>query len=186
MHTIRLTIAASLAWSGVAFADNLPPLPVNPPSQCVALMSQLPAVGARISTANCLARERLSMTPVTVANLETANALATAVAPSIALYDNVIALHDPYWSIIAEDARRDTYESLAVRLRNAVQPDDQLGRVQAELLVSNWLDNVNLAALTITAIAQANPELANHNSTIAAITNRAASGTAIATRGGRR
>src|SRR4051812_48694486 len=105
---LRFVPAAVLALSGIAYAAPPPPempvLPPNTPAKCSALLQGLPAISARISAGNCLARESMKLVPVTRADLETADALATAVAPSIALFDNVIAQGDPYWSILAEDA----------------------------------------------------------------------------------
>jgi hypothetical protein len=129
---------------------------------------------ARIAAGNCLARESLKLVPVTEVNLETANALATAVAPAIALFDNVIAQGDPYYSMLAEDAKRDVYEGMAVRLRRAVQPGDEVASIEANMLVSNWLDNMALSTVQITALAEQHPDAANADPVITAITDRAA------------
>ena len=178
---IRLVPVALLALTGLAYAapptlDGSPPvLPPNTPARCSQLMLKQPAMKARIAAGNCLARESLKLVPVTEANLETANALATAVAPAIALLDNVIAQGDPYYSMLAQDAKRDIYEGMAVRLRRAVQPGDSMARVEADMLVANWLDNIALSTVQITALAEKHPDAANADPVITAITERAAS-----------
>jgi hypothetical protein len=177
---LRLVPAALLALTGLAYAappsvDGSPPvLPPNTPARCSQLMLKEPAMKARIATGNCLARESLKLVPVTEANLETANALATAVAPAIALFDNVIAQGDPYYSMLAEDAKRDVYEGMAVRLRRAVPPGDEVASIEANMLVSNWLDNIALSTVEITALAEKYPDAANADPVITAITDRAA------------
>ena len=177
---LRLVPAALLALTGLAYAapptlDGSPPvLPPNTPARCSQVMLKEPAMKARIAAGNCLARESLKLVPVTEANLETANALATAVAPAIALFDNVIAQGDPYYSILAEDAKRDIYEGMAVRLRHAAQPGDSVARIEADMLVANWLDNIALSTVQITALADKHPDAANADPVITAITDRAA------------
>jgi hypothetical protein len=177
---LRLVPAALLALTGLAYAappsvDGSPPvLPPNTPARCSQLMLKSPAMKARIAAGNCLARESLKLVPVTEVNLETANALATAVAPAIALFDNVIAQGDPYYSMLAEDAKRDVYEGMAVRLRRAVQPGDEVASIEANMLVSNWLDNMALSTVQITALAEQHPDAANADPVITAITDRAA------------
>lgn len=187
---LRLVPAALLALTGLAYAapptvDGSPPvLPPNTPERCSQLMLKEPAMKARIAAGNCLARESLNLVPVTEANLETANALATAVAPAIALFDNVIAQGDPYYSMLAEDAKRDTYEGMAVRLRRAVRPGNEVASIKADMLVANWLDNIALSTVQITALAAKHPDAANADPVVTAITQQAASdeATQIATR----
>lgn len=163
-------------------------LPPNTPAECSAALRQLPALSARIAAGNCIAREGLKLVPVTSADLQTANALATAVAPGLALFDNVIALGDPYYSMLAEDAKRDIYQGMAVRLRDAVLPGDKVGRIRAEMLVANWLDNVDNATVRIAELAENHPDAANQDQVISAITERATTeeATQVATRGRRR
>jgi hypothetical protein len=186
---LRLVPAALLALTGLAYAappsvDGSPPvLPPNTPGRCSQLMLKEPAMKARIATGNCLARESLKLVPVTEVSLETADALATAVAPAIALFDNVIAQGDPYYSMLAADAKRDVYDGMAVRLRRAVQPDDRVESIEADMLVANWLDNVALSTVQVAALAEKHPDAAHADPVITAITERAASdATQIATR----
>lgn len=192
MQNIRFVPAVVLALSGIAYAappgPELPVLPPNTPAKCSSLLRELPAISARIATGNCIARESLRLVPVTSADLETANSLATAVAPAIALFDNVIAQGDPYYSMLAEDAKRDTYEGMAVRLRRTVQPGDEVARIQADMLVANWLDNIALATVTVADLASKHPDAAERDPVISAIAQRAATeeATQIATRGARR
>jgi hypothetical protein len=182
-HRLRFVSAAFLAFSGIAYADELPEMPVNPPRQCVSLLNQLPAVAARISTANCLASARMDLVSLTSPDLETANELAFAVAPSIALLDNVISLNDPYWTILAEDAKRDTYRSMAMRMRRTVRPDDDLGQIRVDALVANWLSNVDLSTMRVVEIAEKNPELIQRDSVVFAIAKSASEdATQVATR----
>jgi hypothetical protein len=191
---LRFVPAALLALTGLAYAappsvDGSPPvLPPNTPARCSQVMLKEPAMKARIAAGNCLARESLKLVPVTEANLETANALATAVAPAMALFDNVIAQGDPYYSMLAEDAKRDVYEGMAVRLRRAVQPDDEVASIEADMLVANWLDNVALSTVRITELAENDPDAANRDPVISAITQRATTeeATQISTRSPRR
>lgn len=154
------------------------------PTACSAALRELPGISARIAAGNCLARENLKLVPVTSVDLETADNLATAVAPAIALFDNVIAQGDPYYSMLAEDARGDTYESMTVRLRRAARPDDEVARVTAEMLVANWRDNVALSTVRVAELAEKHPDEADRDQVISAITQRAASveATQIATR----
>jgi hypothetical protein len=189
MPISRLVPAAILALSGIAYAAPPPPevpvLPPNTPARCSEALRRLPAMSARISAGNCIARESLKLVPVTDANLETANALAAAVAPAIALFDNVIASGDPYYSMLAEDSKRDIYQGMVVRLRRAVQPDDRMARIQADALVANWEDNVANSTVRITDLAEKDPDAANADPVISAITQRATTeeATQIATRG---
>lgn len=192
MPISRFLPATLLALSGIAYAAPPPPevpeLPPNTPAECSQAMLKTPALSARIAAGNCLARESLKLVPVTEANLETANALATAVAPAIALFDNVIASGDPYYSILAEDSKRDIYEGMAVRLRGAAQPGDRVARIQADMLVANWEDNIANSTVRIAQLAEQNPEAADRDPVVSAIAQRASAeaATQIATRGSRR
>ena len=188
MQTRRLLPAAILALTGIAYAappaPEVPELSPNMPARCSAALNGSPGMSARIAAGNCIARENLKIVPVTSVDLETANNLATAVAPAIALFDNVIASGDPYYAMLAEDAKRDTYESMAVRLRRAARPDDVVARVQAEMLVANWLDNIALSTVRVAELAEKDPDAANRDAVISAITERATTveATQIATR----
>ena len=148
----------------------------------------MPAISARIAAGNCLARESLKLVPVTEASLETATALAAAVAPAIALLDNVIAAGDPYYAMLAEDSKRDIYQGMAVRLRRAVQPMDKVALREADMLVANWLDNVAFSTVRITELAENDPDAANRDQVVTAIAQRAAAeeATGVATRTARR
>ncbi len=144
----------------------------------------MPAISARIAAGNCLARESIKLVPVSEANLETANALAAAVAPAIALLDNVIAAGDPYYAMLAEDSKRDIYQGMVVRLRRVVPPLNKVARREADMLVANWLDSVALSTVRITELAETDPDAANRDEVITAIAQRAAAeeATGVATR----
>ena len=76
----------------------------------------------RISVASCMASIRLDALRSLGEPGAAIPALANAVAPSIAMLDEVIANGDAGRQIVAEHAKGDLYVGLAVRLRNTVPP----------------------------------------------------------------
>lgn len=185
---IHLLPAALLALSGIANATPPPQaassLPPNAPARCVALLHQTPIEGGLISAGNCLAEARMNETSLK-ADSASANALASATAPSIALFDRVIAESNPYWSIIAEDAKRDTYQSMAVRLRRTVPLDDAITSQRVDSLVASWNDNAAASTARIVQLAATHPDVGSRDPVIAGISNRAQTEQAkqVATRG---
>jgi hypothetical protein len=119
-----------VAASGSAVADTgaaLAPITLGQvPRQCREV-SPIPrssrvvstAFNASISTANCMAE--LAMNKVVATNTdESIAALDAAVRPSIAMLDAIIVDGDPGYRIMAEYAKADLYQALAVRMRNTI------------------------------------------------------------------
>lgn len=173
MFTIRhcLLPAAVLALSGIAYGAQ-GALPADAPNTCVQLVHQTPIEGGLISAGNCLAEARMNKVHVQ-SSAESADALAAATAPSIAMFDRVIAQGNPYWSMIAEDAKRDTYRSMAVRLRNSVPDQSAEGQRQVDPLVANWNDGAAQSTARIAQLASAHPDIANRDEVIAGVASRA-------------
>ncbi len=83
--------------------------------------SIVPTLEAYVSAADCMAviRTRALKLTVTQASVD---ALDTAIRPSIDLLDTVIEQGDVAHQIVAQHAKADIYQGLAVRLLNTVPP----------------------------------------------------------------
>ena len=112
--------------SGLASAEpatDLPSLPGDLPAQCQPLneipaSAQIPgpATAARISVANCVAE--VAMNQLTVRpDIDSLAELGGAVAASMDMLDDVIRIGDPYWNVIAQNAKHDLYVGMIVRTR---------------------------------------------------------------------
>lgn len=124
----------------------------------------------RVSVASCMASIRLDALR-SLGKPETAiPALANAVAPSIAMLDEVIAQGDARPQIIAEHAKGDLYVALAVRLRNTVPPVGPLSAGPAlkihdaahavlEPSAQAWVAAADQAFTQVEQIATIHPEL---------------------------
>jgi hypothetical protein len=104
----------------------LPPIDTSGAPACAALASvpadatiAKPAIGARISFANCAAMAKMSALQLK-ADDASVEALANAAKPSLDLYQLVIDQKDPVLSPIAKAARADLYGGMVVRLRDAI------------------------------------------------------------------
>src|SRR5215471_5690543 len=98
-----------------AAAPVLAPLPRTQPARCEPLAKLPasatipgPALAAHVSVATCMAV--IAMNEIVPAPDDASIArLNAAIAPSMALLDSVIGTGDPYWMIVAQDAKRGLY-----------------------------------------------------------------------------
>jgi hypothetical protein len=164
MRIVILPIAVSLL-GGTVRAGSLSPIDVNAiPPACRELArvpsnARTPTVAraAHLSVASCLAEARMST--LALAHDDTSmRALTRAVAPSLAMIDEVAGDGDPGWRLMALFSKADLYEGMAVRMRVASNGDTTL-----EPEIKPWLDQARAAFTEVLAIARANPSLAADN-----------------------
>jgi hypothetical protein len=130
-----------------------------------------PAISAHVSLANCIAEE--SMNRVVVSPTDGAiGQLNSAVAPSLAMLDEVSRLGDPYWKAIAEDAKRDVYSSMVVRVRASIPTPGLAAESAVEPKLVGWIDNANRAEAEVAMLAERNPDVAMRDPVIASIVDR--------------
>jgi hypothetical protein len=164
------------ASPGPVRTPALPPMPANLPAACRAVgfvppsaTTLGPALAARISVANCTAE--VAMNRVTVAPDATSIAqLDLAVAPSLTLLDGVIAHGAPYWSMIAEDAKRDLYTSMIVRERSSIGDADPAVHAALEPRLARWQDGAARAGEAIAVLEHDNPRIGDRDAVIGHIT----------------
>jgi hypothetical protein len=165
-----LGLAATAASAAPATPPGLAPLPRTLPPRCQPV-AQIPAsaripdpaLGAHISVANCMAEVAMNALDVQPDAASIAR-FDAAVAPSLAMLDNVIRVGGPYWNVIAEDARRDLYVGMIVRERQSVT--DAASREDLEARLGPWQDGAARSIDAIAALARSNPELARRNAVI--------------------
>ncbi len=124
---MRSLLVILLMTSTVDADTALPPLDnASIPQGCAQLAAvpgdaatPRPAIAARISVASCAAMARLSALQLH-ADDASVTAIADAAKPSLDLYEAAIEQGDVALSPIAKAARADLYQSMAVRLRDAV------------------------------------------------------------------
>lgn len=163
-------VTAFVALSPSASASpRLSPFPSSLPAQCVPLSLvprsatiALPNIAAHVSVANCLAETAMNGAMITPDSSSVAR-LNDAVRPSLAMLDEVIALRDPYWTAIAEDAKRDLFESLVVRERvSALIPDLTL-----ETALMPWQERAKESRDAIAKVIHDQPSIASRDAVIA-------------------
>jgi len=128
MRTFLLTIIVCSGSASSALADPMELAPPDAPAACVALSkvpsdatSPIPALGARIATASCLAEARFNALKLAPDDASIA-ALTEAAKPSLALLDAAIQENDPVMTPIAQRARADLFVSMVVRMRSSIAP----------------------------------------------------------------
>jgi hypothetical protein len=99
--------------------------------------------------------------------------LNAAVAPSMALLDSVIGAGDPYWIIVAQDAKRGLYVGMLVRERASLRDADFHARDALEVKLAPWLTEASRATVAITQLGRSDPELAKRDPLVAGIVSRA-------------
>lgn len=164
--------------SAAPVARGLSPLPSQLSTRCARLAQiprsseiALPVFAAHVSVANCTAEEamnRLSLAP----DDASIDRLNTAVAPSIAMLDEVISAGSPYWKMVAEDAKRDIYVGMVVRMRSSI-PDADLAKHDAlEPKLARWIDEGEKSRSAVTALAGQHPEVSGRDVVVAGIVER--------------
>lgn len=187
MHHLTLSSAlAILVTAGTAAAapasKGPPPLPAHLPPGCQPLAAAPPSakvegpiLAAHLSVASCLAEHALAALTVTPDDASIA-AMRQAVAPAEAILDGVIAVGDPYWTLLAEDARRDLAVGLAVRVRTSLAGDDPAARLALEDRIAPWLADAASAAQVMAALGKAHPDLATRDPVVAGALGRSTDG----------
>jgi hypothetical protein len=99
--------------------------------------------------------------------------LNVAVAPSMAVLDSVIGTGDPYWMIVAQDAKRGLYVGMLVRERASLRDADFHARDALEIKLASWLTEASRATVAITELGRSDPELAKRDPLVAGIVSRA-------------
>ena len=163
LSVLTLTLAAPAASAGTVLPPPRPPgaLPhiqlAGVPPSCRALAEvpettdPTPALAARMSVASCAAEVRLGALVLTHDDASI-KALAEAIRPSLAMLDDVARRGDAVWRLKVAYARADLFQSLVVRLRNAVTGDTS---IEPEL--RPWLAKADAAYGEVTRIAAAHP-----------------------------
>jgi hypothetical protein len=159
---LMIVTGIGLSGSAVAFADSsMPPIdPASVPSACSAVAAvpadatiPQPAIEARIALASCGAQERFGAIKLTPDDAGMA-ALTAAAKPSFDLLDAAIAAGDATWTPIAQKARADLFQSMAVRMRNSIPPitmqtvgqalaDHDAAHAALEPKIKPWLDQAH-------------------------------------------
>lgn len=177
MSLLARVVPALVFASGLASAEpasDLPTLPGNLPAQCQPLAdipasTQVtgPATAAHISVANCVAE--VAMNQLTVRpDMDSLAALGGAVAASMDMLDDVIRLDDPYWKVIAQNAKHDLYLGMMVRTRVSLD-GDVAAHEELEAELAPWRNDASRATDAIATITLADPTLAERDPVIAAI-----------------
>jgi len=174
-----LVLGASVASAAPVSVPGLATLPNAGPANCVALArvpsSALipgPALAAHVSVANCMAEAAMNALALTNDEASIAK-LDGAVASSIELLDNVIRIGDPYWKVVAEDAKRDTYVGMIVRERITIPKGDVIARAALELELAPWQAEAKHATEAIAELSHEQPTLTRRDPMIAGIIGRA-------------
>jgi hypothetical protein len=183
----KLIISCLLVSSLPALADSgasLAPIdPVRVPAVCREV-SPMPhdsrtvttALAASLTAANCMAEMAMN----TRIFIDTDGSIATidgAMAPSVAMFDAIVAQGDPAEQIIALHAKGDLYTGLVVRMRNALPPaptgtghtfevatsDWQLRHAILEDKLEPWLVKADRAFQTVAELGVDHPELVARN-----------------------
>ncbi|MGH7633487.1 MAG: hypothetical protein ACRENC_07135 [Gemmatimonadaceae bacterium] len=175
---------ALLAMGGVAMASpvaspKLAPLPQALPKRCEPLAKLPasatipgPALSAHVSVAKCMAM--VAMDDIAPAPDDVAIArLNVAVAPSIVLLDSVIGAGDPYWVLVAQDAKRGLYIGMIVRVRASLVNADSRAHDALEVRLAPWQTEASRATRAIIELDRSDPELARRDPVAAGIMSRA-------------
>ncbi len=172
-------LSASVASATPVSVPGLDPLPREIPTTCVALakvpasaVSSGPTLAARVSVANCMAEVGMNAV-ARIADDASIAKLDQAVAPSIDILDSVIRAGDPYWKVVAENAKLDTYESMIVRERVSIPGSDVAAHAALEPKLAPWQEDAKETLAAIAEIAHANPSLAQRDPVISGVIARA-------------
>lgn len=138
----------------------------------VAAAAPPPRPASQVSAANRMAELAMNAVANTGDDASIAK-LDQAVAPSVDLLDTVIRTGDPYWKVVAEDAKRDIYQSMIVRERVAIPGADFAGHLLLEPKLAHWQESEHEAIAAIEQIEHANPTLAKRDAVISTIIARA-------------
>jgi len=182
--TFVLTTAAVLAAAGLSASagPRLSALPTNLSPRCAELARvpadakiMTPRIAAQVSVANCTAEE--AMNKLTLAPTDASIAqLNAAVSPSLALLDDVVTnVNDPYWKIIATDAKRDLFSSMVVRQRNSISGVNMAARDALEPKLVAWQARAASAGPSVPQLSRAHPDLASRDQVIGYIAQNATS-----------
>ena len=172
--------AAGLAEASPA-VPGLAPLPSSIPDRCRPFTQHPasstipdPEIASHVSLANCIAgaaMDQLVLTPTD----EGIAKLNDAASASLALLDGVIRTGDPYWMAIAQDAKRDVYVAMIVRVRTSVASGDTHARDALDGKLAAWRGAIEDATGAIAEIGKAHADLVGRDPVIAEVITRATS-----------
>lgn len=97
--------------------------------------------------------------------------LDAAVAPAVALLDRVIQVGDPYWKLVAEDAKRDLYLGMIVRERS-IPGLDLVAHEALEAKLAPWQAQEEHAIVAMAKLGREHPGLAERDAVIAGVYQR--------------
>lgn len=151
----RLLVTAIVISSSSAFANPLAPLPAKLPNNCASLAVVPasatipgPTLAAHVSVANCLAEAAMNALTISPDALSISR-LDAAVAPSVAILDDVISTGDPYYKKVAQEAKLDLYDSMIVRERASRTKSDVASIDALETKLDPWRALADRAANAI-------------------------------------
>jgi hypothetical protein len=163
---------------------NLTPLVADElPARCRPLAKQASApnlgvaLGARIALANCMASEGLA--PLQLCDCaDSILEMESAVAPAVALFEEVAYAGDAHNELLAEHARAELYTSMRIRMAKTVPAPDGTEESQTlrdarqallEAQLAPWVETIEAASARVLELAKANPSLGKHPIAKAAI-----------------
>lgn len=141
------------------------------------------AAASRLALAQCLIGPGLAPIKSVLDTHESMQTLERAVAQSIVLFDEVIALGDPGQQVLAAHAKGQLYEDLLGRMAQAVPPptvgDAALSlyrnrKALLELMLQPWRDEAAAAFEQAVAIAKAHPAIGSRNAMVRDVVARSA------------
>ncbi len=160
---LTIVLGASVASASPALAR----LPSKMPARCVPLAVipasatiSGPAFSAHVSVANCLAEDAMNAAAASPDDAAIAR-LDAAVAPSLAILDDVIRVGDAPWRLAAEKAKRDIYVSMIVRERITVPGIDVAGHAALEPKLARWQREETEADTAIAQLTSPAPQTAH-------------------------
>jgi len=172
-------LSASVASAAPVAVAGLDPLPRHIPATCAALAkvpdSALipgPTLAAHVSVANCMAEVGMNAVAQTGDDASIAK-LDQAVAASNDILDSVIRAGDPYWKVVAENAKLDNYESMIVRERVSIPGADFAAHAALEPKLARWQEDAKQTLAQIAELAHAYPALAQRDPVISNVIARA-------------
>lgn len=133
------------------------------------------AAAARLSLAQCLIAPSLAPIKSVLDTGESMQTLERAVAQSLVLFDEVVALGDPTRQVLAAHAKGQLYEDLLGRMAQAVPPPTggeaaaalyQSRKTVLDLMLQPWRDAATASFETAIAIAKAHPKVAAKHPTV--------------------
>lgn len=155
------------------------PEPCKPLAKQALAQSLAAALTARVSLASCMADRAIA--PLALCDCaESILAVDTAVAPAIAVLDNVIEVGDPAMQVIAEHTEGKLYAGFAARLLETL-PKPGPGAADTELALRDlrkqtldaqlapWREAAMAAFQHVVEIARAHPEVARSAAAASAV-----------------